>query len=261
MTVGPAMKLGGEWFTDTHPFPSGTELTVGQVMAYSSNVGTIRIGQMLGKEKLYEYQQKFGLGRQTGEGMPGEAAGALLEPDKWSGSAWGSVPIGHSVDATLLQMVAGYTAIANDGVYIQPRLIKATISGEDGTVTPADPPETHRVLSAKAAQDLREIMEGVVDARDATGGKAKVEGYRVAGKTGTGKMLVDGQYTSHNAGSFIGMAPAEDPKYVIGVFGDVRDGTGGDVAAPAFSKMMGAALQRYLVPPSSTPAPKFDWKH
>ncbi|MEV6599455.1 penicillin-binding transpeptidase domain-containing protein [Actinoplanes sp. NPDC051346] len=260
IVVGKGMRLGGKLFTDTHPFPSGTKLSIPQVLAYSSNVGSIRIGQKLGKEKLYEYQQKFGLGRPTNEGMPGEASGRLLHPDEWSGSAWGSVPIGHSVDATLLQMAAGYGAIANDGVYIQPHLIKATISGRDGTVTPAAPPETHRVLDAQVARDLREMMEAVVDSKGATGTAAKVEGYRVSGKTGTGSLLVDGQYTNHNAGSFIGMAPAEKPRFVVGVFADVPNGTGGVIAAPAFSKMMGSALLHYRVPPSGTKPPTFRWK-
>ncbi|MFI5933410.1 penicillin-binding transpeptidase domain-containing protein [Actinoplanes sp. NPDC051494] len=260
ITVGKALELGGTTFPDTHPFPAGTKLTIPQVLAYSSNVGTIRIGQKLGKEKLYEYQQKFGLGRSTDEGMPAEASGALLAPADWSGSSYGSVPIGHSVDATLLQMVAGYAAIANDGTYIQPHLIKSTTSGNTGKVTAAAPPETHRVLSPEVASELREMMEAVVDAKGATGGKAKVEGYRISGKTGTGNLLINGRYTKHNASSFIGMAPAENPRFVVGVFADVATGTGGDVAAPAFSKMMSAALVQYRVPPSGTPAPRFDWK-
>ncbi|AGL15523.1 peptidoglycan glycosyltransferase [Actinoplanes sp. N902-109] len=260
ITVGKGLKLGGATFSDTHGFANGTKLTVAQVLAYSSNIGTIQIADKLGKDKLYEYQQKFGLGRATNEGVPGEAPGKLIPPDEWSGSSYGSIPIGHSVDATLLQMVAGYSAIANDGVYIQPHLIKSTVSGRTGKATAPASPETHRVLSPEVSAELREMMEAVVDAKGATGTKAKVEGYRVAGKTGTGKMLVDGQYTTHNAGSFIGMAPAENPRFVVGVFADVPNGTGGDVAAPAFSKMMAAALRHYYVPPSGTPAPKFNWK-
>ncbi|WP_305786328.1 penicillin-binding transpeptidase domain-containing protein [Symbioplanes lichenis] len=260
VTVAPAIKVGGTWFRDHHTFTTGSKVPVSQLLAYSSNVGTIQIGKMLGKDKLYEYQQKFGLGRPANEGMPAEAAGQLLAPEDWSDSSWGSVPIGFSVSATLIQMAGGYAAIANDGVYIQPHLIKATISGKDGTVTPADPPETHRVLSASTSQDLREMMESVVDAQDGTGTQAAVGGYRIAGKTGTGNKPIEGQYTNHNASSFIGMAPAENPRYVVAVFADVPEGTtGGDVAAPAFSKMMAATLTAYHVPPSSTPAPKFDW--
>ncbi len=105
--MGPALSRGGYTFADTHPQPKGTKLTIPGVLAYSSNVGTIRIADMLGPQRLYEYQQKFGLGQATGEGMPGEATGRLLAPDEWSGSASGSVPIGMSVDATLMQMAAG----------------------------------------------------------------------------------------------------------------------------------------------------------
>jgi cell division protein FtsI (penicillin-binding protein 3) len=256
ITVGPALSRGGYTFADSHRQPAGTKLTIPGVLAYSSNVGTILIADRLGKQKLYEYQQKFGLGQATNEGMPGEATGRILAPDEWSGSASGSVPIGMSVDATLMQMVAGYGAIANNGTYIQPHLIKSTIDPK-GNVTPAAAPETHQVLSPTVAQELRSMMESVVDVKGATGTQAAVQGFRVAGKTGTGKMLTDGQYTKHNAGSFIGMAPADNPRYVIGVFADVPDGTGGDVAAPAFSKMMSFALLHYKVPPSGTKPPKF----
>jgi cell division protein FtsI (penicillin-binding protein 3) len=153
-------------------------------------------------------------------------------------------------------MAAGYAAIANDGVYIQPHLVKATIPHE-GAAVPAPAPQTRRVLRADTAAQLRTLMEAVVDVKGGTGNLAAVNGYRVAGKTGTGKRLIDGRYTKHNAGSFIGMAPADNPRYVIAVFADVPTGTGGDVAAPAFSDMMGATLRHYRVPPTGTPAPKF----
>ncbi|MEU4691211.1 penicillin-binding transpeptidase domain-containing protein [Actinoplanes sp. NPDC023714] len=257
LKIGPGIERGGYPFRDTHPQDPGTEMTMPGLLAYSSNVGTILIAEKLGKEKVYEYQKLFGLGRATGEGVLGEADGQLLEPSQWSGSAYGSVPIGHSVSATLIQMAAAYGAIANDGVYIQPQLIKATISGADGKVTPAAEPKTHKVLDPGVAAQLRTMMEAVVDAKGGTGGAAAVPGYRVAGKTGTGKMLTDGQYTSHNASSFIGMAPAEDPRYVIAVSMDVATGGGGDVAAPAFSEMMSNTLLRYRVPPSSTKPPTF----
>jgi cell division protein FtsI (penicillin-binding protein 3) len=259
ITVGPAIDRGGYNFADTHRQKAGTKLTIPGVLAYSSNVGTILIADKLGKDKLYEYQKKFGLGRPTNEGMGGEASGRLLDPsnpEEWSGSASGSVPIGMSVDATLMQMVAGYATIANNGTYVQPHLIKSTID-KNGVVTPAAAPETHKVLDPQVAAEMRSMMEAVVDVKGATGTQAAVNGFRIAGKTGTGKMLTDGHYTTHNAGSFIGMAPADNPRYVIGVFADVPDGTGGDVAAPAFSKMMSFLLLHYRVPPSATKPPKF----
>ncbi|GAB2590255.1 penicillin-binding protein PbpB [Paractinoplanes abujensis] len=257
LTIGPAVERGGYRFQDGHMQKKGTKMTMPGLLALSSNVGTILIAERLGKEKVVEYQRKFGLGRSTNEGMPGEAEGRILAPEEWSGSAYGSVPIGMSVDATLVQMAAGYAAIANDGVYIQPRLIKSMISGRDGEVTEAAPPATHKVLDPGVAAQLRSWMESVVDNKGATGTQAAVPAYRVAGKTGTGKRLIDGQYTSANYGSFIGMAPAENPRFVIAVSADVPVGTGGDVAAPAFSEMMSYALLHYRVPPSSTPAPKF----
>ncbi|XVU27393.1 penicillin-binding transpeptidase domain-containing protein [Actinoplanes sp. CA-054009] len=260
LAIGPGLERGGFPFNDTHRQEKGTKMTMAGLLAYSSNVGTILIADRLGKQKVYEYQQKFGLGKSTEEGMLGEAEGKLLTPDEWSGSASGSVPIGMSVDATLVQMAAGYNAIANDGTYIQPHLIKAMISGKDGKVTQSAQPQTHKVLDPKVASELRTMMEAVVDNDGATGKKAAVAGYRVSGKTGTGKRLIDGQYTSANYGSFIGMAPAENPKYVIAVSADVPVGTGGDVAAPAFSKMMSFALMHNKVPPSTEPAPKLKIK-
>lgn len=255
--VGPALERGGYRFQDSHVQAKGTKMTIPGILAYSSNVGTILIADKLGKQKLYEYQQKFGLGQASNEGMPGEATGRILTPAQWSPSASGSVPIGMSVDATLVQMAAAYSTIADNGTYIQPHLIKELISGKDGRVTPGAAPETHQVLSPAVATELRTMMEAVVDSAGATGTQASVPGYRVAGKTGTGKRLIDGKYTSYNYGSFIGIAPAENPRFVIAVSADVPHGTGGDVAAPAFSKMMSYALWHYRVPPSTTKPPKF----
>ncbi|GIE34969.1 penicillin-binding protein PbpB [Actinoplanes italicus] len=258
--ISPAIKKGDTTFEDTHPEVKGTRMTLPGLLAHSSNVGTIILADRLGKEKVYEYQQKFGLGKATGEGAPAEVDGALLAPEDWSGSSYGSVPIGHSVSATLIQMAAGYGAIANDGVYVQPRLIKATISGEDGKVTPAPASSTHRVLDVETSRQLRYMMEAVVATDSGTGRAARVTGYRVAGKTGTGKLLIDGQYTSHNASSFIGMAPAENPRYVIAVSMDVSSGGGGDVAAPAFSDMMSYVLLHNHVPPAGSKPPTFKIK-
>jgi cell division protein FtsI (penicillin-binding protein 3) len=255
LAIGPSITRGGTVFKDSHPEKAGTKMTMTGLLAHSSNVGTILIADKLGKDKVYEYQQKFGLGKRTNEGVNGEVPGRLLAPDEWSGSAYGSVPIGMSVDATLVQMAAGYAAIANDGQYIQPHLIQATISGKNGKVTPAPAPETHRVLRPEVAQELRTMMEGVITGEHATGSQAAVTGYRVAGKTGTGARLIDGQYTSYNYDTFIGMAPAENPRYVVAVSADVPHGTAGDVVAPAFSEMMQFTLMHNTVPPSTTKAP------
>lgn len=255
LVVGPTIRKGDETFSDrARPFPEGTAITLPAAMAYSSNVATIQIADELGAETLYEYQQAFGLGQPTGVGMPGEAAGLLLPPAQWSGSSYGSVPIGHSVAATPLQMAAGYAAIANDGVWMQPRLVQAVIDA-DGVVTPADPPATRRVLSPSTAAALREIMEAVVTVPDATGVGAAVESYRVAGKTGTGQLVVDGEYAPGEVASFIGMAPAESPRYVVAVFAHLSSG-GNAVVTSAFREMMGFTLKHYRIPPSTTEPPE-----
>lgn len=256
IVVDPTIQKGDVTFHDYgHWHPPGTRLTLPAIMAFSSNVGTIRIADRLGPEALHRYQQAFGLGEQTGV-MPGEAPGALLAPGDWSGSAYGSVPIGHSVDVTTLQLAAAYGVIANDGIWMRPSLVKSVIEA-DGTEAPAAARETRRVLSPEIAAELREIMEAVVTVPGATGTAAAVEGYRVAGKTGTGKLVVDGEYAPGNVASFIGMAPAEAPRFVVAVVAHLPEG-GGEVAGPAFREMMSFALKHHRVPPSSTAPPDFE---
>ncbi|AEB46438.1 peptidoglycan D,D-transpeptidase FtsI family protein [Micromonospora maris] len=253
--VSNAIRKGDTWFPDTH-FANGRRMSVAGMMAYSSNVGTIQIADKLGPERLIDYQRRFGLGKPTGVGMPGEASGRLLPLSEWSDSSHGSVPIGHSVDATPLQMAAAYAAIANDGTYVQPHLVKETIDPQ-GNRTPAEPPATRPVLSPDNAKALRTIMEAVTTVENATGLAAAVPGYRVAGKTGTGWRLVDGKKQPGDVASFIGMAPAENPRYVIAVFVHSPSGGGGKVAAPAFRDMMTFTLRHFKVPPSSEAPPKF----
>ncbi len=128
----------------------------------------------------------------------------------------------------------------------------------DGTVTAAPASRTWRVVSPPVAAQVRTMLEAVVVLPGATGRRAAVPGYRVAGKTGTVDRLVDGRYTAANTVSFIGMAPAEAPRYVVAVSAAVPRGSGGDVAAPLFSGIMGRTLARYRVPPSTTRPPSFD---
>ncbi|WP_446216060.1 peptidoglycan D,D-transpeptidase FtsI family protein [Micromonospora sp. IBHARD004] len=259
--VANTITKGDTTFRDTHP-ANGQKMSIPGMLAFSSNVGTIEIADKLGRDRLIDYQKRFGLGQPTGEGMPGEASGRLLPADQWSGSSDGSVPIGHSVDATPLQMAAAYAAIANNGTYVQPHLIKEVI-GPDGKKTPGPVPITRSVLSPQNAAALRTMLEAVttVDGPDgrATGLAAAVPGYRVAGKTGTGLRYAEGKLQPGEVGSFIGMAPAEHPRYVVAVFVWSPGGEGGAVAAPAFREMMGYTLRHYRVPPSATSrSPKFE---
>ncbi|SCF00770.1 peptidoglycan D,D-transpeptidase FtsI family protein [Micromonospora chokoriensis] len=256
LPIANSIKKGDTWFSDTHP-ANGKRMSVPGMLAYSSNVGTITIADKLGRDRLIDYQKRFGLGKPTGEGMPGEASGRLLPADEWSDSSEGSVPIGHSVDATPLQMAAAYAAIANNGTYVQPHLVKEVI-GPDGKRTPAPAPLTRSVLSPQNAAALRTMLEAVTTVDGATGVTAAVPGYRVAGKTGTGSRLVNGKIDTDKVSSFIGMAPAENPRYVIAVFVYSPNGGGAAIANPAFRDMMQFTLRHYRVPPSAGgSAPKF----
>jgi cell division protein FtsI (penicillin-binding protein 3) len=253
---GGTIRKGDTTFSDTTPQKAGTKITIPGILAYSSNVGTITVADKTTPQTLYDYQLKFGLGSPTREGMPGEAPGLVQPPSRWSGSSYGSVPIGMGVSVTPLQMAAVYATIANNGVYVQPHLIKATVA-PDKKAHPAAAPTTRTVLSPQNANALRDDLEAVVTAPGATGHAAAVPGYRVAGKTGTGLQVKDGRYGSGEVASFIGMAPVEAPRYVIAVFAHSPGGEGGAVAAPAFRDMMAFTLRYFQVPPSVGTPPKF----
>jgi cell division protein FtsI (penicillin-binding protein 3) len=254
--VPTSITKGVTTFHDSHSHPSMAQFTLPGILAWSSNVGAITLADRLGAQKLYEYQRAFGLGDPIGEGLPGEAAGLVQPPENWSADAHGTIPIGLGVSVTPLQMAAVYATIANGGVYVQPHLIKAIVD-PDGTVNPASAPTTRRVISAENATALRSMLEAVVTAPGATGHAAAIDGYRVAGKTGTGMLVLNGHYADGEVGSFIGMAPADAPRYVVAVFAHTPGGSGGTVAAPAFSQMMEQTLLHYRVPPSATKPPTF----
>ena len=247
---------GQTTFRDVYWHPPMARFTLPGLLAWSSNVGTIMLADRLGADKLYEYQRAFGLGESTATGLPGESAGLVQPPENWAADAYGSVPIGHAVSVTPLQMAAVYAAIANGGVYVKPHLIKAIID-PDGTVTPTAPPESRRVVSAETATALRSMLEAVVTAPDATGRTAAIDDYRVAGKTGTGRVIVDGAPGPGEVGSFIGMAPADAPRYVVAVFAHTPGGGGGVVAGPAFAKIMEQTLLHYRVAPTGSQPPEF----
>jgi cell division protein FtsI (penicillin-binding protein 3) len=257
VVVGPAIRKGDRTFSDVaRPNDRPRAMSLPGILAYSSNVGTIKIADLLGAQKLYEYQLRFGLGRATGVGVPGEATGAVRAPQAWSGSSYGSIPIGHGVDATPLQMAAAYAAIANDGTWVQPHLVQEIV-GPDGSVHRSAPPQTRQVLSPANAAALRTMMEAVITVDGATGRSAAIKGYRVAGKTGTGARVVDGNYVAGEVASFIGMAPADNPRYVVAVFAHTPRGGGGAIAGPAFREMMAYTLRHFKVPPTGTAPPRF----
>lgn len=258
VVVGPQVVKGDEKFGDlARPNYRPRAMSLAGILAYSSNVGTIRIADELGAQKLYDYQLRFGLGKATGEGLPGESPGLVQPPANWSGSSYGSVPIGHGVSVTPIQMAAAYGAIANDGVWVQPHLVRSVIDPA-GKEQPAADAATRRVLRPATAAALREAMEAVVAVPGATGNTAQIAGYRVAGKTGTGAQVVNGRYTRGEVSSFVGMAPADKPRFVVAVFAHTPGtGGGGAVAGPAFAEIMSYTLGRFKVPPTGAKPPRF----
>jgi cell division protein FtsI (penicillin-binding protein 3) len=258
MHVEQSINKGGTDYRDTYEHGSAV-LSLAGIIAQSSNVGTIQLADCVGKEKLYEYQRAFGLGEATGVGVAGEASGILQPPDNWSGTSYGSVPIGHEGTATIIQMAALYAAIANDGVYVQPTLVDHKLDADGNVVEDDEEPETHRVISTETAQELQYLLQAPIAAETGTGRNAELENYHLAGKTGTGGLVVDGEYAAGNVASFVGFAPAEDPQYVVAVSVYVPGGGGGgSTTGEAFKEINEFALGYFGVRPATDPAPVFD---
>jgi len=224
------------------------DMTVGEIFTRSSNVGTIRVAETLGEDRLVEYIEKFGLGEQTGIDYSVEAEG-ILRFDAGCQTCWASAAIGYSVAATPLQMAAAYAAIGNDGIWTTPHIVRSTVDG-DGENEVAGV-QTRQVVSPGTALLMRELLGRVVE--EGTGHAGAVDGYRVGGKTGTANKLGDdGTYTEETRASFVGLAPISDPQVVVAVMIDSPDydyRTGGLSAAPVFSEIMEQALHRLGVSP------------
>lgn len=252
VTVGDAWEHGVMPYTTTGVFGK------------SSNVGTLMLAQRLGPEKFAEMLTMFGLGQRTGVGLPGESSGLVPPIDQWSGSTFSNLPIGQGLSMTLLQMTGIYQTIANDGVRVPPRIIKETVA-PDGTRTEEPRPDGIRVVSAETARTVRDMFRSVVQRdprgiQQGTGPQAAVEGYQIAGKTGTAQQINPAcgcYYSDVYWITFAGMAPADDPRYVIGVMLDAphraADGSPGSSAAPLFHNIASWLLRRENVPLSADP--------
>jgi len=230
-----------------------SNLSVQDIVAYSSNLGTILIGDQLGARLLHTFLSSFGEGSPTGVDFPGEAAGTLRPPEDWcQTTCLAGTSIGYHVAVTPLQMAAVYAAVANDGVWVQPHLVRSIVDG--GGENSATTALQHRVVSVLTARQMRDMLALVVER--GTGSLASVAGYRVGGKTGTTeKYLADTEQYSKDQviASFIGMAPIADPKVVVAVVLDspVEHASGGSGAAPVFSAVMLAALNQLGVAPDA----------
>jgi len=265
LQVPGSIDMGGVTVKDAWEHGVAAYTATG-VFGKSSNVGTLMLAQRVGPERYAEMLDKFGLGQRTGVGLPGESSGLVPPIDQWSGSSFANLPIGQGLSMTLLQMTGMYQTIANDGVRIPPRIIKATVAA-DGTRTEEARPEPVRVVSPETAQTVRHMLQAVVQRdprgdQQGTGPQAAVEGYQIAGKTGTAQQINPGcgcYYDDVYWITFAGMAPADDPRYVVGVMMDNphrnAEGAPGTTAAPLFHNIAAWLLQRENVPLSPDPGP------
>ncbi|MFB8774448.1 peptidoglycan D,D-transpeptidase FtsI family protein [Streptomyces broussonetiae] len=239
-------------------------LTLNGVLAKSSNIGTLLAVGQLGDSQaesnriLYSYLRKFGLGSPTGLDFPGETQGILAPPDQWSTSQQFTIPFGQGVSINAMQAASVYSTIANGGVRIEPSLVRGT-KGPDGRFTPAPEPEKTRVVGKDTAKTLAKMLESVVDDEEGTGTKARIPGYRVAGKTGTANRVDPdtGKYRGYTS-SFAGFAPADKPR--VTVYCAIQNATegsyfGGQICGPIYKQVMEFALKTLQVPPTgSAPA-------
>lgn len=246
------LVIDGTTFEDveaTHP----SSMTVADIVRHSSNVGTIKIAQTLGKERFDAFLHAFGYGSPTGLDYPGESTGIVLPLDQYNDTSLASMPIGNGVAITPMQMLDVFTTIANGGMTRPPRLVAATVSA-NGTRREASVPASTKVVSPATAAAVSTMLEGVV--QSGTGTNAAVEGYRVAGKTGTARKPPYDRPPYRYTSSFAGFAPASAPRLSAIVVFDEPHGDRGflasRVAAPAFSRIMEAALRAERIPPDGT---------
>jgi cell division protein FtsI (penicillin-binding protein 3) len=241
--------------------------TMTGVFGKSSNVGTLMLAQRVGPDRFYDMVRRFGLGQRTNVGLPGESSGLVPPIDQWSGSSFSNLPIGQGLSMTLLQMTGMYQTIANDGVRIPPRIIKSTIA-PDGTHNEEPRPAGVRVVTPETARTVRNMFRAIVQRdpmgyQQGTGPQAAVDGYQIAGKTGTAQQINPAcgcYYDDVYWITFAGMAPADDPRYVVGIMMDAphraADGSPGSSAAPLFHNIASWLLQRHNVPLSADPGPR-----
>lgn len=242
-TLPPKLQVADREIEDSHPRGTVT-LTVAQILAQSSNVGAVTVGLQLGSSRFSRWIERFGFGHPTGVQFPAEERGIVPELDEYSGSTMGNLPIGQGLAVTPIQMIAGYAAIANGGILRQPQLVKRIGERE------VEPPPGRRVIDPGVAAQVREMLEGVL-APGGTAAEVSVPGYTLAGKTGTSEVAENGAYSETKfVASFIGFAPARDPRLLVAVIVDQPQGEiyGGSVAAPAFGDIAEFALPYLGVP-------------
>jgi len=247
-----AIEVGGVTIRDHEKYGW---LTVQEILAHSSNVGAIKIGQKLGKSLYYHYISGFGFGSLTGLDLPGETPGFIRRPKGWSGLSLSVLSLGQEISVTPVQIATAFSAVANGGILVRPHIVR-DLRAQDGSVARhVEPVMIRRVISQQTAQSLLTILRSAVE--EGTGKEAALEQYSVAGKTGTAQKVdpVTGRYSHQRVvASFVGAVPAESPRLVILVTIDEPETLrwGGSIAAPTFREIARDALQYLRVPPSPT---------
>jgi len=225
--------------------PLGT-ITFKEVIEQSSNIGTTKVAQRLGAERMYSYAHHFRFGIKTGIDLPGEASGILKPVSRWSKTSIGAIPIGQEVTVTPIQLMGAISAIANDGIYMRPFVVKYVKDAQGQIIFQHQPLILDKVISKVTSTRMKAILKGVVD--EGTGVKAAIPGIPAAGKTGTAQKVVGGSYShSHFYATFAGFAPVDNPRLAcVVVFDDPHPAYyAGTVAAPVFSEVVGDSL-KYL---------------
>lgn len=239
-----------------HNYGRNGMLTFTEAIVKSSNVGAVRVGLRLGAERMGLYVNRFGFGRPSSPDFPGESPGIVWSPANMTDSALASISMGHQIGVTALQMAVAASAIANGGNVLEPRVVRAVV--KNGVREAVEPKVVRRAVTPATAAQVTGIMEEVV--RSGTGKTfAQIEGYTVAGKTGTAEKVINGHYSkTANHASFVGFVPSRQPAFTIVVMIDTPRAigrTGGVAAAPVFRRIAEAALRLNAVPPTIDPAP------
>ncbi len=243
-----AITVGGKRIKDYKPFGW---LTFQEILEKSSNVGAIKIAQRLGEKRFYHYMRQFGFGQKTGIDLPGEIPGLLRPPEEWSRVSIGALTIGQEILVTPLQLITAFSVIANGGMLVKPYVVQRIERGEE-VREDRRPQVIRRVISPAVSQKLRLLLQGVVE--QGTGKLAAVEGYKVAGKTGTAQKFDPWTktYSNHKSVvSFVGFLPVEDPQVTILVVLDEPQGQevwGGTLAAPVFSRIAQQVMHYLQIP-------------
>ncbi len=242
--VPSQMQVGRFTIHDSHVHPVET-MSLGDIITESSNIGAAMVAAKVGNDDMAKYMSRFGYGKQTGIGFPGEAAGSV--PTAWDDVIRATAAYGQGVAVTPLQMADVFATIANDGRWVEPRLIRGS-QGADGTFHAAPPQPSHEVVRPDTARMLARMLAEVV--KDGTGVEAQIPGYQVAGKTGTSRKInAYGSYVDRYMASFVGFLPAGAPRLVIAVsIDEPRTVYGGVAAAPLFSQIAQYAIQRLGIP-------------